>query len=423
MPEAVADSLRPVSGAVHRRGGKKLFRMAISSVTSPQLGAGHTHGMTRRSWWLVAGATLAVLAACGSGTRPGASSRAPHYAPAPSYVVAIPVPAPRPPALDRSPVGLRQQIAALVRGFPGKAGVAIRAVDEGWTVEAGGRMRMPQQSVSKLWVAITVLDQRDRGRIRLDDPVTITRGDLTLFHQPIAGMVAKSGAYTTTVGQLMFRALTQSDNTANDRLLTLVGGPSAVRAMIEDKRLGDIRFGPGERLLQSGTAGLVWQQSMSVGNSFEIARSRLSPEVRAAAFQRYVNDPVDGAAPLAIADALARLARGELLSETSTRLLLSTMSSTVTGRARLKAALPAGWELAHKTGTGQELLRRNAGFNDVGLMTAPDGRRYAIAVMIGDTAAPMRDRQRLIQNAAAALTGFRGAPAMAGGSDEGEAGS
>jgi beta-lactamase class A len=397
--------------------------MADPSVTSAYLGAGHTHGMTRRSWWLMAGATLAVLAACGSGNRPGASSRAPVVSAAPAYVVAIPVPAPRPLAPDRAPLGLRAQVASLIRNFPGKAGIAIRAVDEGWTVEAGGRQRMPQQSVSKLWVAMTVLDQRDHGRIRLDDPVTITPGDLTLFHQPIAGLVARSGAYTTTVGTLMSRALTQSDNTANDRLLTLVGGPSAVRAMIDEKRLGDIRFGPGERLLQSGTAGLTWQQSYSVGNSFEIARSRLSPEVRAAAFARYVNDPVDGAAPLAIADALARLARGELLSETSTRLLLSTMSSTVTGRARLKAALPAGWQLAHKTGTGQELLRRNAGFNDVGLMTAPDGRRYAIAVMIGDTSAPMRERQVLIQQAAAALTGFRGAPAMAGGGEESETGS
>ena len=377
--------------------------------------------MMRRIGWVTALATAAVLLGCGSDSRPGQTARAPATS-APAYVVAIPVPPPRRPPPDRSPPGLRSQVAALVASFPGRAGVAIRAVDEGWTVEAGARQRMPQQSVSKLWVAITVLDLRDRGRLRLDDPVTITPADLTLFHQPVAGMLARSGSYTTTVGTLLYRALTQSDNTCNDRLLTLVGGPSAVRAMIEAKRLGDIRFGPGERLLQARTAGLVWQQSYSVGNSFEIARSKLSPEVRAAAFAAYVNDPIDGAAPLAIADALARLARGELLSETSTRLLIDTMSATVTGRARLKAALPPGWQLAHKTGTGQELGRKNAGFNDVGLMTAPDGRRYAIAVMIGDTAAPMRIRQQLIQAAAAALTGYRGG-AVAATEGEGEAGS
>ena len=365
-------------------------------------------------------ATLAI-ASCGAPEPPRSTARA--MAPAPAYVVAIPVPAPRPRAADRAPRVLALRIESLVRGFDGKAGIAIRAIDEGWTVESAARQRMPQQSVSKLWVAMTVLDQRDKGRLRLDDPVTLTRGDLTLFHQPIAGLVAPTGSYQTTVGTLLFQALTRSDNTANDRLLTLVGGPSAVRRMIEEKQLGDIRFGPGERLLQAGTAGLTWSQSMSVGNGFELARSRLAPGVRQAAMQRYIADPVDGAAPLAIADALSRLARGELLSETSTRLYLSTMAASVTGRARLRAGIPPGWQIAHKTGTGQELARRNAGFNDVGIVTAPDGRRYAIAVMIGDTIRPMRERQALIQAAAAALTGYRLPASPMAASQDGQAGS
>jgi beta-lactamase class A len=176
--------------------------------------------------------------------------------------------------------------------------------------------------------------------------------------------------------------------------------------MIAAKRLGDIRFGPGERLLQAGTAGLVWQPAFSIGNAFQIARSRLSPEARVAALDRYVADPPDGAAPLAIADALARAARGDLLSETSTRILLDTMGASRTGHARLRAAVPGGWQIAHKTGTGQDLGTRNAGFNDVGLLTAPDGRRYALAVMIGDTTRPIRERQMLIQNVASTVAAY-----------------
>jgi beta-lactamase class A len=138
------------------------------------------------------------------------------------------------------------------------------------------------------------------------------------------------------------------------------------------------------------------------------ARSRLSPAVRAAALDAYVANPPDGAAPIAIADSLARLARGELLSETSTRILLDTMGASVTGRARLRAALPPGWTIQHKTGTGQDLGARNAGFNDVGLLTAPDGRRYALAVMVGDTVRPIRERQQLIQSVAAAVASYAG---------------
>ena len=351
-------------------------------------------------------ATVLVLAGCNSTSRPGTSARAP-IASTPVFV-SIPVPPPAAPRRNAAPAALVSTVDALARGFQGKFGIAIRAVDEGWTVEEAARQRLPQQSVSKLWVAMTLMDLRDQGKARLDDPIVVRPQDLTLFHQPIAALVLKGDGYHTTVNDLLTRALTHSDNTANDRLLTYVGGPPAVRAMIERKQLGDIRFGPGERLLQAGTAGLTWTQAMAQNNGFMNARSRLSPEVRTAAMNAYVANPPDGAAPIAVADAIARLARGELFSETSTRILLDTMGNSVTGRARLRAALPGGWEIAHKTGTGQDLGRRNAGFNDVGLLTAPDGRRYAIAVMIGDTTEPIRTRQQLIQSVAAAVATYAG---------------
>src|SRR3546814_13494053 len=78
------------------------------------------------------------------------------------------------------------------------------------------------------------------------------------------------------------------------------------------------------------------------------------------------------------------------------------MSETRTGRARLRANLPGGWRIAHKTGTGQDFGRRTACFNDVGVLTAPDGRRYTVAVLIGDTSRPVRERQQLIQSVAGA---------------------
>ena len=374
-------------------------------------------GMTRAAQRLAAVACLAALAACNSATRPSASANAPTLPP--PVAAYVPVSPPRPKPVHIAPPQLVNEVDRIAAGFDGKFGIAVRAVDDGWTVaSAGARQRLPQQSVSKLWVAITVMDLVDQGRAHLDDPVLVRPSDLTVFHQPIA-MLVKGEGYHTDVRGLLTRALTHSDNTANDRLLTFVGGPSAVRSMIERKQLGDIRFGPGERLLQSRTAGLEWQQAFATGRAFEAARSRLSPDARAAALDRYVADPPDGAAPLAIADALARLARGEVLSPASTRFLLDTMGHSVTGRARLRAAIPASWTINHKTGTGQDLGGRNAGFNDVGLLTAPDGRRYAVAVMIGDTRRPIGERQRLIQSVAAAVATYAGT-ARAGSSVAGQ---
>ncbi|WBY07234.1 class A beta-lactamase-related serine hydrolase [Sphingomonas sp. 7/4-4] len=329
------------------------------------------------------------------------------YLPAPSYSVLMPFPAaaaaPSRPRVA-APVELVTSIDAITRNFSGLVGVAVTSVDDGWIAGNHTASRpLPQQSVSKLWVTMTVLDAVDRGVLRLDDPLTITRADFTLFHQPVAALVKGDAGYTSTIGEIMRRAMQMSDNTCNDKLLHLVGGPQAVRDFIARKQLGTIRFGPGEKLLQAGTAGLEWKPEYSTGNAFAVARSRLSPAVRLAAYEAYVKDPPDGAAPASIAGALARLYRGELLSANSTAWLLATMDGAKTGKARVRGAVPPGWLYGHKTGTGQDLGGRTAGFNDVGILTAPDGRSYAVAVMIGDTSRPIRERQLLMQAVARAI--------------------
>jgi beta-lactamase class A len=176
-----------------------------------------------------------------------------------------------------------------------------------------------------------------------------------------------------------------------------------VRAMIRAKHLGSIRFDNGERALQSRIAGLTWNPAYSIGNAFYEARDALPAATRQAAFDRYVADPYDGAAPSSIVSALARLKRGELLSPASTQYLLDTMSHTHTGPNRLKGGLAPGWVLNHKTGTGQVLGGAQAGYNDIGILTAPDGRSYAVAVMIKLTSVPLPVRMTLMNEVVRAV--------------------
>jgi beta-lactamase class A len=300
-------------------------------------------------------------------------------------------------AAATAPRELEQRVRELGRAFDGEVGIAVRDIDTGWAIDWHGDRFYPQQSVSKFWVAITALQRADAGELDLDERVTVTRQDLTLFHQPIAGQIGANG-YTTTLGDLMFRALTQSDNTCNDIVLRHAGGPAAVRAMLERNRLDGVRFGPGERLLQAGIAGLQWQPAFSQGNAFTQARSSLPTERRRQAFEHYIDDPVDGATPNGITNGLARLQRGELLSQESTQRLLNIMSQTRTGRNRLRGGLAPGWTLSHKTGTGQVLGTEQAGYNDIGILHAPDGHHYALAVMIGRTSTALETRMALMQN-------------------------
>ncbi len=292
---------------------------------------------------------------------------------------------------------LNKDISELWRKFPGKTGIAVKRIDGDWTIGKRLDDLFPQQSVSKVWVAMTVLEQVDRGKISLTDPVRITRDDLAVFHQPIRTQVIRDGSVTESVLSLMERAIIKSDNTANDSLLRTVGGPREVRRFISSKRLGRIRFGPGERLLQSGIAGIDWKQEYSLGRKFYTARANQPYEARKRALDKYLADPVDGATPRALVEALDRLAKRDILSSRSSDLLLGLMTRVTSGPRRLKAGVPAGWKFLHKTGTGQDLPPISTGYNDIGIMTAPDGTRYAIAVLLADTTATVPERMRLMQ--------------------------
>lgn len=304
---------------------------------------------------------------------------------------------------EAPPPALVSVVRNLGQSFRGKVGIAVRRIDADWTVAWNGNALFPQQSVSKLWVAMTFLDAVDRGKLRITDTTTITRNDLTLFHQPTAALVAKEGGWTTSYSDLMRRAMTQSDNTANDTLLRAVGGPDAVRGFLARRMIKDIRFGPGERLLQSATAGMDWRQDYAIGRNFYAARNKLPMSVRVKALDNYLASPPDGAAPSSIVQALAKLKENQMLSSASSRLLLSIMAEAKTGPQRIKGGVPPGWHYLHKTGTGQDLPPRSTGFNDIGIMTAPDGTNYAVAVMIGSTTVGIPERWALMQAVAKAV--------------------
>ncbi len=323
--------------------------------------------------------------------------------------VTIPFPRPKPapprptqpplnprPASQAAPLAMVDTIRSLWAAYPDRVGISVMRSDGSWVIEHRGAELFPQQSVSKLWVAITLMEAVDQGRLRLSDPVTVTKSDLVVFSTAMEQLIGTSG-FQTTLGELLERTLTKSDNTANDFLLRKVGGPTAVRAMLAAKGLSGIRFGPGENLLQAGTAGVVWQDGYRAGKSFQAARAKLSDTERQQAMDRYLADPPDGASPTAIGRALLKLKRNELLSAESTRHILTLMANSETGKQRLRAGTPMGWGFAHKTGTGQDFQGRTAGYNDVSVLSAPDGTIYSVVVMIADTTRPVPERMQFMQ--------------------------
>ena len=301
-------------------------------------------------------------------------------------VEAAPSPEPEEPtAQDLAREELATLIDIIGEEFAGEVGISVREVDGGWTTGWNDGVPMPQQSVSKLWVSMTALDMADKGQLDFEKVVTIRKPDLTVFYQPTRKLVLQRGSFTTDLNGFMLRAITESDNTANDVMLRNVGGPARVEEMLAEKKLAGVRFGTDEITKQSRIAGVVWKPEYSIGGAFFDARDKVPDAVRRKAFESYLANPMDGASAAGISNALARLARGELLSEKSTTRLIETMKMTKSGPNRLKGGVPSGWEIAHKTGTGQYFDGTQSGYNDIALIFAPDGTAYAVAVLIKQT--------------------------------------
>jgi beta-lactamase class A len=303
--------------------------------------------------------------------------------------VAVPV---APPA----PKTLQDELSALIGAYGEDVGVAVTDATEGWTAGVDAEGFYPQQSVSKLWVAIAVLKAADEGRLSVDQTVVLRDEDRSVFYQPLSYNIGRNG-YTTTVAGLLRRAIVESDNAANDRLIKEAGGPDAVGDALDRLALQGVSVGAYERDLQAQVAGLSWRPEYGTGWNFQAAREQLPAQVRESALTAYLEDPLDGAQPAAITRALVRLHKGELLSPTSTERLIGLLKDVRTGPRRLKGGLPPGWTIGHKTGTGQDYRGASVGINDVGLLTAPDGRTYAVAVMMRRTHKPVPQRLALMQ--------------------------
>ena len=312
---------------------------------------------------------------------------------------------PAPAALfagHRAPPEMAARIRTLGTSFDGQVGIAVMDLTNGWTVSWNGDDHFPQESVAKLWTVIAALDAADSGHLQVDEEARLTWDDLSVFHEPIGDRIGRRG-YKTFIAELVRAAIVDSDNAANDFLVRRLGGTRAVQDAIRRKGISGIAAGVQQRELQARMAGLAWRPELDGGERLEAARSRLDPSVREAAMRRYLADPEDGASPLASVRALKALAEGKLLAPDSTERLIRLMHSTVHGEERLNGGLARGWTLAHKTGTGQHLGPLHVGTNDIGILTAPDGRAYAAAVFEGSSTAPLIVREGLMRRVAEAI--------------------
>jgi beta-lactamase class A len=298
------------------------------------------------------------------------------------------------PVFDRE--DLAKQFQALAdKAAPGVLGVGVRDIQTGQTVAFNGDRPFPLQSVFKAALGAAVLAEVDSRQLSLDETITIRDIDLSPPFSPIAD--AWPGRTDYTVAELLEHACGTSDNTAADVLMKKIGGPGALTAWLVLKNIANFRVDRYERQLQPEISGMASFRAAWKGqNAYGAQLAALPETTRRAATAAYLADERDTATPVAALTFLEAVRSGQLLSKASTERLLGIMTATTSGQTRLKAALPDGARLAHKTGGSRTDLGLTPASNDIGVYTLKDGRQFAVAVFLAGSTASDEARDATI---------------------------
>ena len=248
-------------------------------------------------------------------------------------------------ASSASLLSLEQQLDILSRSSSGDVGIAALDLSSGENVSVRGNVPFPMASTMKVAVAALYLSQVDHGRRTLDD------------------RIGKQSARA-----LIDRMMIYSDNHATDVLLRDLGGPKKLDEWLRQHRIEGMRV---DR------------------NIAQLLRDK-----------RDLWDRRDSSTPMAMVQLLSKLYKAELIKPESRNYLLDVMARCKTGRNRMKALLPFGTPVEHKTGT------LNGYTSDVGFITMPDGRRIAVAIF---ARGGLNRPRTLAESARAIYEGFKSA--------------
>jgi len=265
--------------------------------------------------------------------------------------------------------GLAGDLDRIAREVDGTLGAAVRVVETGETVVVNGDGHFPMQSVYKAPIGMAVLHEVDAGRLSLDGPIRVEAADLVPsgMHSPLRDAHPRGGV-DVPLRELLRLSVEESDGTASDVLLRLLGGKAKAQAYLSSLGIEGIRIETTE-----GEMGRDYQ----------------------AQYRSW-------AMPAAAVDWLTALQQGKGLSPASRGLLLGWMTATKTFPTRLKGRLPAGTEVAHKTGSSGSRNGVSAATNDIGIITLPDGPHLAVAVFLRDSKANEKARDAAIARVARA---------------------
>ncbi|MGY5884570.1 class A beta-lactamase [Modestobacter lacusdianchii] len=268
---------------------------------------------------------LIALTGCGGGAEPTAS--------APSSSVPSPSAPAAPPAADPAAAAA---FSALETEFDARLGVFALDTGSGRVVAHRADERFAFASTHKALSVAALLAATTAAE--LDEVVRWTDADL-VTHSPVTQPHTGTGL---PLREVAAAAVQHSDNTAANLVFDRIGGPAGLEQELRD--LGD--------------------DVTSV--------DRVEPELNSAV----PGDERDTSTPRALATDLRAVLLGDVLDPADRDLLTGWMRDSATGDTLVRAGVPAGWQVADKSGGGGYGTR-----NDIAVVHPPDGAPIVLAVL------------------------------------------
>lgn len=216
---------------------------------------------------------------------------------------------------------INAQIAALETVSGGRIGFAVIDTADGSQLGYRDDERFAFCSTAKVLAVAAILKQSMTRPALLQQRMHFSAQQLT--DSGYAPVTSKHLAEGMTIAELCAAALTYSDNAAMNLLLDALASPD-----------------------QSGVQA-VTAYARAIGDS-TFRLDRTEPSLNTA----IPGDPRDTSTPRAMALTLHRLVLGDVLAAPQRSQLLGWLKANTTGDKRIRAGVPASWQVGDKTGTG-----------------------------------------------------------------------
>ena len=248
---------------------------------------------------------------------------------------------------------LKKQINAITNDKNATVAVSVTGIDFPLHFEnKNGEKKLPMLSVFKFHIALAVLNKVDQGKLKLDQPIFIKKADLLENTWSPIREKYPDGNIEMPLSELIKYTVAKSDNNGCDLLLRLIGGTETVQKFINNKGIKNFTIKADEAQMHKGYEFMYWNTTTTNGSNL----------------------------------LLMNFFDGKVLSKNSTSFLMKTMIETTTGTTKIVAQLPKGTPVAHKTGSsGKDEKGLTIAENDIGIITLPNGKHYAISVFVSDS--------------------------------------